>query len=94
MVITSGLPRKPGMTREELIGMNAGIVKGVAEKTSLNTLQMPSYHRGKQPDGYHDAAGITVYRITQKQNYRKGGALDSARFKYQLSQQLAAVLLI
>ena len=31
VVITSGLPRKPGMTREELIGTNAGIVKGVVE---------------------------------------------------------------
>ncbi|MGB5459836.1 MAG: malate dehydrogenase, partial [Eudoraea sp.] len=29
-VITSGIPRKPGMTREELIGINAGIVKTVA----------------------------------------------------------------
>src|SRR6202048_554531 len=33
VVITSGLPRKPGMTREELIGINAGIVKGVTENT-------------------------------------------------------------
>ena len=31
VVITSGIPRKPGMTREELIGVNAGIVKSVAE---------------------------------------------------------------
>ena len=31
VVITSGIPRKPGMTREELIGINAGIVKSVAE---------------------------------------------------------------
>ncbi|MCX6296217.1 MAG: malate dehydrogenase, partial [Bacteroidetes bacterium] len=31
VVITSGVPRKPGMTREELIGINAGIVKGVTE---------------------------------------------------------------
>ena len=31
IVITSGIPRKPGMTREELIGVNAGIVKTVAE---------------------------------------------------------------
>ena len=30
-VITSGIPRKPGMTREELIGINAGIVKTVSE---------------------------------------------------------------
>ena len=32
VVITSGIPRKPGMTREELIGVNAGIVKNVAGK--------------------------------------------------------------
>src|ERR1700693_3369828 len=41
VVVTSGLPRKPGMTREELIGTNAGIVKGVAEnilKYSPNTI--------------------------------------------------------
>src|SRR5690606_36974109 len=41
VVITSGIPRKPGMTREELIGINAGIVKGVAEnilKYSPNTI--------------------------------------------------------
>src|SRR5690606_12823272 len=41
VVITSGDPRKPGMTREELIGINAGIVKGVAEnilKYSPNTI--------------------------------------------------------
>src|ERR1700751_1053302 len=41
VVITSGLPRKPGMTREELIGVNAGIVKGVTEnilKYSPNTI--------------------------------------------------------
>ena len=31
VVITSGIPRKPGMTREELIGINAGIVKSVSE---------------------------------------------------------------
>src|SRR5438045_1076314 len=31
VVITSGIPRKPGMTREELIGINAGIVKGVTQ---------------------------------------------------------------
>src|ERR1700760_166543 len=41
VVITSGLPRKPGMTREELIGINAGIVKGVTDnilKHSPNTI--------------------------------------------------------
>ena len=41
VVITSGIPRKPGMTREELLGVNAGIVKGVAQnilKYSPNTI--------------------------------------------------------
>src|SRR5678809_1735254 len=37
VVITSGLPRKPGMTREELIGTNAGIVRGVAENILKNS---------------------------------------------------------
>ena len=32
VVITSGIPRKPGMTREELIGVNAGIVKSVTDQ--------------------------------------------------------------
>ena len=36
-VITSGIPRKPGMTREELIGINAGIVKDVSSNI-LNAL--------------------------------------------------------
>jgi malate dehydrogenase len=34
-VITSGIPRKPGMTREELIGINAGIVKMVRSEERL-----------------------------------------------------------
>ena len=39
VVITSGIPRKPGMTREELIGINAGIVKSVSENLLKNTQQ-------------------------------------------------------
>ena len=41
VVITSGIPRKPGMTREELIGVNAGIVKSVSEKMYRHTHPTP-----------------------------------------------------
>ncbi len=53
VVITSGLPRKPGMTREELIGVNAGIVKTVTESILKHS---PKYHHycGFKPDGYHE----------------------------------------
>ena len=45
VVITSGLPRKPGMTREELIGTNAGIVRGVAENILKNWKLGTAYTR-------------------------------------------------
>jgi malate dehydrogenase len=87
VVITSGLPRKPGMTREELIGVNAGIVKGVAEniiKHSPNTIiivvsnpmDTMTYHALK-------STGIAKNKLIGM-----GGALDSSRFRYQLSQHL------
>ncbi|BAV08623.1 malate dehydrogenase (NAD) [Filimonas lacunae] len=89
VVITSGLPRKPGMTREELIGVNAGIVKGVAE----NILRY-------SPDAIiivvSNPMDTMTYLALQSTGLPKnriigmGGALDSARFKYQLSQHLGA----
>lgn len=89
VVITSGLPRKPGMTREELIGVNAGIVKGVAE----NILQ-------HSPDAIiiviSNPMDTMTYLTLQSTGLPKhriigmGGALDSARFKYQLSKHLGA----
>jgi malate dehydrogenase len=86
-VITSGLPRKPGMTREELIGINAGIVKGVAENilkyspdaiiiVISNPMDTMTYLSLK-------SLGIPKHRIIGM-----GGALDSARFKYYLSTAL------
>jgi malate dehydrogenase len=53
VVITSGLPRKPGMTREELIGTNANIVRGVTEKHPAAFAGCDCYC-DLQPDGYHD----------------------------------------
>ncbi|PZR21440.1 MAG: malate dehydrogenase [Flavobacterium psychrophilum] len=87
VVITSGIPRKPGMTREELIGINAGIVKGVAENVLQhspnaiivvvsNPMDTMTYLTLK-------ATGIPKNRIIGM-----GGALDSSRFKYYLSKAL------
>ena len=87
VVITSGLPRKPGMTREELIGTNAGIVKGVCEnilKHSPDTIIIViSNPMDTMTYLAHTATGLPKKRIIGM-----GGTLDSARFRYQLSQHL------
>lgn len=87
VVITSGIPRKPGMTREELIGINAGIVKSVAENVLThspnaivvvvsNPMDTMTYLALK-------ATGLPKNRIIGM-----GGALDSSRFRYYLSKAL------
>ncbi|GHU74935.1 MAG: malate dehydrogenase [Hydrotalea flava] len=87
VVITSGLPRKPGMTREELIGVNAGIVKGVAEnilKYSPNAIFIIiSNPMDTMTYLTLQATGLPKHRVIGM-----GGALDSSRFRYQLSQHL------
>ncbi len=87
VVITSGLPRKPGMTREELIGVNAGIVKGVCEnilKHSPNAIIIVvSNPMDTMTYLAAQATGLPKNRIIGM-----GGTLDSSRFKYQLSQHL------
>ncbi len=87
VVITSGLPRKPGMTREELIGTNAGIVKGVCEnilKHSPNAIIIVvSNPRDTMTYLALQSTGLPKNRIIGM-----GGTLDSARFKYQLSNHL------
>lgn len=86
-VITSGIPRKPGMTREELIGINAGIVKEVSAnliKHSPNvTLIVVSNPMDTMTYLVHKTTGLPKNRIIGM-----GGALDSARFKYRLSEAL------
>jgi malate dehydrogenase len=86
-VITSGIPRKPGMTREELIGINAGIVKEVASnliKHSPNVIIIVvSNPMDTMAYLAHKATGLTKNRIIGM-----GGALDSARFKYRLAEAL------
>jgi len=88
-VITSGIPRKPGMTREELIGINAGIVKMVSSNLlehSPNTiLIVVSNPMDTMAYLVHKTTGIAKNRIIGM-----GGALDSARFKYRLAEALEA----
>ena len=87
VVITSGIPRKPGMTREELIGINAGIVKDVTTKILVespeaiivvisNPMDTMTYLALK-------SSGLPKNRIIGM-----GGLLDSSRFKYYLSQAM------
>jgi malate dehydrogenase len=87
VVITSGLPRKPGMTREELIGVNAGIVKSVANQIltySPNAiLVVVSNPMDTMAYLTYKALGLPRNRVIGM-----GGALDSSRFKYFLSQKL------
>src|SRR5690554_2345415 len=88
-VITSGIPRKPGMTREELIGINAGIVKEVSsnlEKHSPNTIIIVvSNPMDTMAYLVHKTSGLPKNRVIGM-----GGALDSARFKYRLAEALEA----
>ena len=88
-VITSGIPRKPGMTREELIGINAGIVKTVSQnlvKHSPETvLIVVSNPMDTMTYLAHRVTGLPKNRIIGM-----GGALDSARFKYRLAEALNA----
>ena len=88
-VITSGIPRKPGMTREELIGINAGIVKDVSSniiKHSPNVIIIVVSNP-------MDTMTYLVHKTTDLPKNRiigMGGALDSARFKYRLAEALEA----
>ncbi|KAA6347227.1 malate dehydrogenase [termite gut metagenome] len=87
IVITSGIPRKPGMTREELIGVNAGIVKSVAEnalKYSPNTILVII----SNPMDTMTYLSLKALGLPKNRIIGMGGALDSSRFKYYLSQAL------
>lgn len=88
-IITSGIPRKPGMTREELIGINAGIVKTVSsnllEHSPNVILIVVSNPMDTMTYLVHKTTGLPKNRIIGM-----GGALDSARFKYRLAEALEA----
>ena len=86
-VITSGIPRKPGMTREELIGINAKIVSEVSSNLILFSpdaiLIVVSNPMDSMTYLVHKKTGLPKNRIIGM-----GGALDSARFKYRIAEAL------
>lgn len=88
-VITSGIPRKPGMTREELIGINAGIVKSVSQSLLEHSpnaiLIVVSNPMDTMTYLVHKSTGLPKHKIIGM-----GGALDSARFKYRLAEACGA----
>jgi len=89
VVITSGVPRKPGMTREELIGTNAGIVKSVVEsalKYSPNAILLIV----SNPMDTMTYLAATISGLPRNRVFGMGGQLDSSRFKCYLSKALGA----
>ena len=89
VVITSGIPRKPGMTREELIGINAGIVKTVSSSLLKHSPEAIVIVVSNPMD----TMTYLVHKTTSLPRNRiigMGGALDSARFKYRLAEALGA----
>ena len=89
VVITSGIPRKPGMTREELIGTNAGIVKNVVEnilKYSPDAIILVV----SNPMDTMTYLAAKLLGLPRNRVFGMGGALDSARFKCYLSKTLDA----
>ena len=87
VVITSGIPRKPGTTREELIGINAGIVKTVSQNILQHSPDAIIIVISNPMDTMTHLAlqstGIDKHKIIGM-----GGILDSARYRYNLSQAL------
>lgn len=80
VVITSGVPRKPGMTREELLNINAGIVRDVAKNAAQASPNATLIIFANPMDAMcHvalDATGLPASRIVGQ-----GGMLDSARYR-------------
>jgi len=87
VVITSGLPRKPGMTREELIGTNANIVRGVTQNILEHSPEAIIVVVSNPMDTMTYLT-MTTSGVAKNKIIGMGGALDSSRFKYYLSQTL------
>ncbi len=86
-VVTSGIPRKPGMTRDELININAGIVKSVTKQILEHSPDTIFIIVSNPMDTMtyltHKVTGLNKNKIIGM-----GGALDSARFKYRIAEKL------
>ncbi len=89
IVVTSGIPRKPGMTREELIGVNANIVKSVVE-SCLKYSPKAIFVIISNPMDTMTYLTLKATGLPKNRVIGMGGTLDSSRFKYYLSQALKA----
>lgn len=89
VVITSGIPRKPGMTREELIGINAGIVKEVSENVLRHSPEAIIVVVSNPMDTMTYLA-LKSTGLPKNRIIGMGGILDSSRFRHYLSQALGA----
>jgi malate dehydrogenase len=87
VVITSGIPRKPGMTREELIGINAGIVKTVTENVLAHSPNAIIIIVSNPMDTMTYLA-LKGSKLPKNRIIGMGGALDSARFNCYLSKAM------
>ncbi len=87
VVVTSGIPRKPGMTREELIGINAGIVKKVVENVLVHSPNAIVVIVSNPMDTMTYLA-MKITGLPKNRIIGMGGALDSSRFRYYLSKAL------
>jgi len=87
VVITSGIPRKPGMTREELIGTNANIVKGVTENILKHSPDAIIIVISNPMDTMTQLA-LQSSGLPKERIIGMGGILDSSRFKFYISQAL------
>ena len=87
VVITSGVPRKPGMTREELIGINAGIVQHVVSN-SLKYSPEAIIVVVSNPMDTMTYLALQATGLPKNKIIGMGGALDSSRFKTYLSLAL------
>ncbi len=87
IVVTSGIPRKPGMTREELIGVNANIVKSVVQ-SCLKYSPEAIFVIISNPMDTMTYLTLKSTGLPKNRVIGMGGALDSSRFKYYLSQAL------
>lgn len=86
-IITSGIPRKPGMTREELIGTNARIVEGVAKNLLEHSPEAIIVVISNPMDTMTYLA-LKSTGVDKRRIIGMGGQLDSARFKTYLQQAL------
>ncbi len=89
VVITSGVPRKPGMTREELIGVNAGIVKGVMS-SAMKYSPKAVYIVVANPMDTMTYLALKSSGLPSAKVFGMGGQLDSSRFRCYLAKALGA----